>query len=112
MLLQEDENSVDHPVYYFPKEFNASQTNYSNIEKECLSIILAVQHFEVYLTSSSLPIVVYSDHNPLTFINKMKNNNQRLMRGSLMLQQYNIDMKHIKGKGNIIIDALSLVSNH
>ena len=83
--------------------------NYSTIEKECLSLILAVQHFEVYLTSSSLPIIVYSDHNPLTFINKMKNNNQRLMRWCLMLQEYNIDIKHIKGKANIIADALSRV---
>ena len=79
--------------------------NYSTIEKECLSLILAVQHFEVYLTSSSLPIVVYSDHNPLTFINKMKNNNQRLMRWCLMLQEYNIDIQHIKGKDNIIADT-------
>ena len=109
VLLQEDENGVDHPVCYFSKKFNVSQMNYSTIEKECLSLILAVQHFEVYLTSSSLPIVVYSDHNPLTFINKMKNNNQRLMRWCLMLQEYNIDIKHIKGKDNIIADALSRV---
>jgi hypothetical protein len=107
VLLQEDENGVDHPVCYFSKKFNASQMNYSTIEKECLSLILAVQHFEVYLTSSSLPILVYSDHNPLTFINKMKNNNQRLMRWCLMLQEYNIDIKHIKGKDNVIADALS-----
>ena len=78
-------------------------------EKECLSVILAVQNFEVYLTSSSLPMVVYSDHNPLTFINNMKNNNQRLMRWCLMLQEFNIDIKHIKGKDNIIADALSRV---
>ena len=105
--LQEGENGIDHSVCYFSKKFNKSQMNYSTIEKKCLSLILAVQHFEVYLTSSSLPIVVYSDHNPLTFINKMKNNNQRLMRCCLMLQEYNI--KHIKGKDNIIADALSRV---
>ena len=109
VLLQEGENGIDHPVCYFSKKFNKSQMNYSTIEKECLSLILAVQHFEVYLTSSFLPIVVYSDHNPLTFINKMKNNNQRLMRWCLMLQEYNIDIQHIKGKDNIIADTLSRV---
>ena len=108
VLLQEGENGIDHPVCYFSKKFNKSQMNYSTIEKECLSLILAVQHFEVYLTSSSLPIVVHSDHNPLTLINKMKNN-QRLMRWCLMLQEYNIDITHIKGKDNIIADALSRV---
>ena len=67
VLLQEDDNGVDHPVCYFSKKFNKHQRNYSTIEKECLSLILALQHFEVYLASSHAPIVVFSDHNPLTF---------------------------------------------
>ena len=107
VLLQEDDNGVDHPVCYFSKKFNKHQKNYSTVEKECLSLILALQYFEVYLTSSSSPIVVFSDHNPLTFIHKMKNKNQRLLRWSLLLQEYNLDIRHIKGKDNIIPDALS-----
>ena len=65
------------------------------------------QHFEVYLTSSSSPIVVFSDHNPLTFIHKMKNKNQRLLRWILLLQKHNLDIRHIRGKDNIVPDALS-----
>ena len=107
VLMQEDSNGVDHPVSYFSKKFNKHQKNYSTIEKECLSLILALQHFEVYLTSSSSPIRVFSDHNPLIFIHKMKNKNQRLLRWSLLLQEYNLDIRHIKGKDNIISDALS-----
>ena len=107
VLLQEDDNGVDHPVCYFSKKFNKHQRNYSTIEKECLSLILALQHFEVYLASSFAPIVIFSDHNPLTFIHKIKNKNQRLLRCSLMLQEHNLDIRHIKGKDNIIPDALS-----
>ena len=107
VLMQEDGNGVDHPVSYFSKKFNKHQKNYSTIEKECLSFILALQHFEVYLTSSPSPIVVFSDHNPLIFIHKMKNKNQRLLRWSLLLQKYNLDIRHIRGKDNIISDALS-----
>ena len=51
VLLQEDDNGVDHPVCYFSKKFNKHQKNYSTVENECLSLILALQHFEVYLTS-------------------------------------------------------------
>ena len=50
--MQEDGNGVAHPVSYFSKKFNKHQKNYSIIEKECLSHILALQHFEIYLTSS------------------------------------------------------------
>ena len=107
VLLQEDDNAVDHLVCYYSKKFNKHQKSYSTEEKECLSLILALQHFEVYLTSSSAPIVVFSDHNPLTFILKMKNKNQRLLRWSLLLQEYNLDIRHVKGKDNIIPDALS-----
>ena len=35
------EDGVDHPVCYFSKKFNKHQKNYSTIEKECLSLILA-----------------------------------------------------------------------
>ena len=107
VLLQEDDNGNDHPVCYYFKKFNKHQRNYSTIEKECLSLILALQHFEVYLASSVAPIVTFTDHNPLTFIHKMKNKNQRLLRWSLMLQEHNLDIRHIKGKDNIIPDALS-----
>ena len=64
VLMQEDGNGVDHPVSFFSKKFNKHQKNYSTIEKECLSLILALQHFEVYRTFSSSPTVVFSDHNP------------------------------------------------
>ena len=109
VLIQEDNNGVDHPVCYFSKKFNEHQKNYSTIEKECLALILAIQHFEVYLTSSKLPVVVFSDHNPLTFLHKLKNKNQRLLRWSLFLQEYSLDIRHIKVKDNLIPDALSRV---
>ena len=102
-VLMQDCNGVDHPVSYFSKKFNKHQNNYFTIEKECLSLILALQHFEVYRTSSSLPTVVFSDHNPLSFIHKMKTKNQRLLRWSLLLQEYNLDIRHIKGKDNIFL---------
>ena len=107
VLMQEDGNGVDHSVSYFSKKFNKHQRNNSTIEKGCLSLILALQPFEVDLTSSSSPAVVFSDHNPLTFIHKMKNKKQRLLRWSLLLQEYNLDIRHIKEKDNIISEALS-----
>ena len=85
-VLLQDDNSVDLPVCYYSKKFNKHQRNYSTVEKECLSLIHALQHFEVYLASTVAPIVIFTDHNPLTFIHKMKNKNQRLLRWSLMLQ--------------------------
>ena len=109
VLLQKDNNGIDHPVCYFSKKFNKHQKSYSTIEKECLALILPIQQFEVYLTFSTSPIIVFSDHNPLSFLHKLKNKNQRLLRWSLLLQEFNIYIRHIKRKDNIIPDTLSRV---
>lgn len=50
---------------------------------------------------------MYTDHNPLTFLQSLKCPNQRLMRWSLFLQAYALEIRHIKGVDNVIADALS-----
>ena len=109
VLLQEDHQGIDHPICYYSKKFNSAQGNYSTVEKEALALLLSLQFFEVYVGSSQLPIVVYTDHNPLVFLKQMQNSNQRLMRWSLMLQDFEVDIRHKKGLDNVLADALSRV---
>lgn len=59
VLLQEDDHGIDHLVGYFSKKFTKHQLHYSTIEKEALSLLIALQHFAVYLGSSSVPTVVF-----------------------------------------------------
>ncbi len=96
------------PFAIFHK-FNKHQRRYSTIEKEGLALVLALQHLYVYVGSVSYSLIVYTDHNPLVFLNRMKHNNQRLMRWSLFLQTFELDIRHIRGKDNVIADALSRV---
>ena len=63
--------------------------------------------FYVYLGSTPFKIKVYTDHNPLTFLKTMKNKNQRLVRLSLALQEYNLEIQHTPGSENVVADALS-----
>lgn len=109
VLLQEDEGSgVLHPVSYMSHKFKSHQRAYSTVEKELLALVQALEKWDVYLGQST-PITVYSDHSPLQFLARMRNKNQRLTRWSLFLQKYNIEVKHIKGKDNIMADLLSRV---
>ena len=109
VLQQEDDQGIDHSVSYFSRKFEDTQRRYSIIEKETLALLLALKHFDVYLNMTAKPVLVFTDHNPIVFINKMKEKNQRLLRWSLILQQYNMQISHIKGRKNVIADALSRV---
>lgn len=95
VLLQGGDEGLLRPVCFFSRKFNRHQANYSVIEKEALALILALQHFELYVGGTA-PLVVYTDHNPLTFLASLRSPNQRLVRWSLFLQGYNLDIRHIK----------------
>ena len=68
VLVQKASDGLDHPVSYFSKKFLKYQKNYSVVEKETLGLVLALEHFDVYLESTPFKIKVYTDHNPLTFL--------------------------------------------
>jgi hypothetical protein len=110
ILVQSDDNSIEHPVAYFSRKFNSCQRNYSTVEKETLALVLAIQHFEIYVTSSVKPLLVFTDHNPLVFLHRMKNKNRRLLNWCLFLQEYPLEIRHIRGKDNVCADALSRAS--
>ena len=107
VLIQDDCDNVERPVSYYSKKFNKAQLNYSVIEKELLALILALQFYNVYVSPSDDKVVVYTDHHPLKYLNKFQNKNQRLTRWSLLLQEYNLEMIHVKGRDNVVPDLLS-----
>ena len=72
--------------FVWSTEFNRHQVNYSVVEKEALDLVLALQHFAVYVESNVAAVVVYTDPNPLTFLHSLRCPSQRLIRWSLFLQ--------------------------
>ena len=109
VLLQKSAfDDLLHPVSYTSSKFKKHQMACSTIEKELLSLILALQKYECYLHGAE-DIEVYTDHNPLVFLQRTKTHNQRLFRWALYLQGFNLNIKHLKGKDNLFADALSRV---
>ncbi|XP_076057166.1 uncharacterized protein LOC143034680 [Oratosquilla oratoria] len=108
VLLQENTDTL-HPVAYFSAKLDVHQLNYSTVEKELLAIVAAIKKFECYLQPSIKPLKIYSDHNPLTFLHRNKTSNQRMLRWSLLLQPFNIDIHHITGSQNVLADTLSRI---
>ena len=105
VLLQQDDSGLERPVSYFSKKLSPAQRKYSTIEKECLALVTSLHHYYVYLSVGT--VKVYTDHNPLVFLNKMKGSNSRLLRWSLLIQSFSLIIVHIKGIENKIPDLLS-----
>lgn len=109
--LKDGADGGEHPMSYFSKKFKCHQRMYAAIEKEALAMILALNHFEVYVGPSNVPMVIYTDHNPL-FLKKMRNTNQRLMRWSIFMQAFNVTVTHIHGRecrGRCIVALVMLL---
>ena len=104
VLLQEFEDGR-HPVMYISKKLSGAECHYAVIEKECYAIVWAVKTLKVYLEGKEFTVL--SDHAPLQWLDRVKTSNQRLLRWSLMLQEYKFTISHIAGKMNIVSDALS-----
>ena len=77
VLSQEDENGEKHPVAYASRKLFPREMNYSVIEKKCLAVVWALAYFNVYL--EGLHFTVQTDHQPLSWLEKMKNANRCLM---------------------------------
>ena len=98
VLLQESK-----PVMYVSRALTEMEQRYSNIERELLAIVFALERLNHY--------TVQSDHQPLQSIWKKSivSASLRLQRLLLRLAQYDLNIEFLRGKENMIADAFSRV---
>ena len=82
-----------------------SQMSWSVIEREAYVVIASLKRFFPIVFGST--IIVYSDHNPLTFIVEGCSQSAKSTRWSLALQQYNVIFRYAKAKHNLVADYFS-----
>ena len=108
-VLLQDSEGEKLPVAYASKKLLDRERNYSVIEKECLGVIWGVSKFHRYLFGKEF--ILETDHQPLTYLNKSKMANSRLMRWALSLQPYRMSIRAIPGRENVGADYLSRVNS-
>lgn len=68
VLLQDGADGMEHCVSYFSRKVQSLPAwLLYNWKKEGLTMVLALEHPEAYIGSSSGPITIYTDHNLLLF---------------------------------------------
>jgi hypothetical protein len=88
-------------------KLSMTQARWSTIEWEAFAVIWALRKFRSWLFLSK--IIVFSDHNPLTFLTESAPKSAKLARWALALQEFNIDFRYGPGRKNMAADFLSRI---
>ena len=97
------------PVMYVSRALTETEQRYSNIERELLAIVFALKRLNHYTFGRH--ITVQSDHQLLQSIWKkcIVSASPRLQRLLLRLTHYDLNIEFLRGKENVIADALSTI---
>lgn len=106
-VLSQMKNGKDLPIAYSSRTLSQTESKYSTIQKELLSILVATKTFRPYLYGRKFKLV--TDHRPLTWLFSIKDPGSKLARWRLKLEEYDYQIIYKPGKQNTNADALSRI---
>lgn len=109
-LAQCDNEGVEKTVAMASRTLCKAEKNYTVTEKEMLCIVWALQKFRHLLLGEH--IVLRTDHQALLSLRVGRIFSSRLTRWQLLIQEFNIEYKHIKGTQNVVADLLSRIPDN
>ena len=92
-------------IEFESKKLNQLEKGYSIYDKEMLAIMHALQKFRQYLLCGRF--IVKIDHNSLRFFLNQRDLNDHKKKWLRKFQAYDFDIEYMKGKNNVVVDALS-----
>jgi len=104
-LGQLDDEGFEQPLAFASQKLTGPQSAWSTIERKAFAIIWALNHFKDIVYGAK--ISVFCDHNPLQYIKECAPKGAKLLRWSLALQEFDIDLRYAKGSDNAVADYLS-----
>ncbi|GKD51088.1 reverse transcriptase domain-containing protein, partial [Tanacetum coccineum] len=108
-VLGQRKNKHFQPIHYASKTMSEAQAHYTTTEKELLAVVYAFEKFRSYLILSKS--IVYTDHSAIKYLFAKKDAKARLMRWTLFLQEFDVEIRDKKGAENLAADHLSRLEN-
>ena len=112
MQPQDYTGTAFRPIAYASKSLTPTEQNYSNLERELLTIVFGIERFNTYLSGRYFTIV--TDHHPLVAISTkdLMKAPPRVQRLLIRLQGYDFRITYKPGAIHTIPDWLSRSPNH
>ena len=107
VLSQYDDEGRLRPVAYFSSKHSAQECNYEIYDKELLAIIKSLEEWRPELHGAQEPFEIVTDHKNLEYFTTTKALNQRQVRWSEFLSQFNFRIVYRPGSRAVRPDALS-----
>ena len=87
-MCQKGKDGEEHPIVYASRKLQPREQKLSTTEKECFGIVWAVELLRYYLYGRTFKL--QTGHNPLFWLNQVRDKSQKLLRWSVTLQEYDM----------------------
>ena len=104
-VLAQEHEGKEYAIAYASKTLSPAQQHYGATDGECLAVIWAVDKFRPYLYGTHFEL--RTDHAALQYLMTAQSLSGRLLRWSLLLQEYRFDIRYSPGLANGNADGLS-----
>jgi hypothetical protein len=105
VLMQQNEHGSFSIISTASRVLKPVEQRYTTCEKELLSIVYALQRFKIHIYGRK--VILYTDNQAITFLHKCVITSNRVARWMMEIQQYDLEIRHIKGVNNHLADILS-----
>jgi hypothetical protein len=100
----QSKNKKHYAISYASKTLTRLHLNYTTTEKELLAMVFAIERFRSYLVVAN--VIVYTDHATLNYLLMKKDAKPHLIRWILLLQEFDLEIRHKKGVENSVANHL------
>lgn len=104
MVLVQEVDGIEHPVYYLSRNLNDTERKYSYVKKLSLETVQAVQRFRQYLLLCKTTIIF--DCNPMTYILSRKLLGGKYSKWIVILQEFDLEFVKFKSKKSLVFAEL------
>jgi hypothetical protein len=104
MVLVQEVDGIEHPIYYLSKNLNDTESKYSYVEKLALAAVQAIQRFRHYVLFRKTTVL--SDCNPMTYILSRQLLGGKYSKWIAILQEFDLDFVKSKSKKALVFAEL------